>query len=98
MIVARREPGRPLAAHEASWQSTVAVPRVAPPRGNNQPILLETISNAPRVFHIHNFLSNAEAESLVAYSEANRDPVYGLHRSTTGVEHQVKLITFVRRK
>ena len=77
---------------------TVAVPRVAPPRGNNQPILLETISNAPRVFHIHNFLSNAEAESLVAYSEANRDPVYGLHRSTPGVEHQVKLITFVRRK
>ena len=66
------------------------MPRIhPPPRGVAAPITLETISNSPRVFHIHNFLTFEEADSLVAHSERNTDPVYGLHRSTTGVGSQV---------
>jgi len=42
---------------------------------------------------LHNFLSVAEADALIAFSEHNTDPLYGLHRSTTGVEHQVRSLT-----
>lgn len=67
----------------------VAVPRVSPPRGKAHPITVETISSSPRVFHLHNFITEAESDSLVAYALANTDPVLGLQRSTTGAEHQV---------
>ena len=71
----------------------VAVPRVSPPRGSAHPIVVESVSATPRVFHLHNFLSLAEADALIAFSEHNTDPLYGLHRSTTGVEHQVRSFT-----
>ena len=67
----------------------VAVPRVSPPRGKAHPITVETISSSPRVFHLHNFITEAESDSLVACALANTDPVLGLQRSTTGAEHQV---------
>ena len=60
--------------------SHVEVPRVTPPRGRERPITVEAISERPRVFHLHNFISEDEADALVAYSLANEDPVYGLHR------------------
>ena len=44
------------------------------------------------MFHLHNFLTTHEADSLVAHSLANTDPIYGLHRSTTGVEHEVRAL------
>ena len=72
----------------------VAVPRVTPPRGPAHPIAVESVSGVPRVFHLHNFLSVEEADALIAFSEHNTDPLYGLHRSTTGVEHEVGLVLF----
>jgi hypothetical protein len=74
----------------------VAVPRVPSPRGSAHPIVVESLSATPRVFHLHNFLSHAEADALVAFSEHNTDPLYGLHRSTTGVEHEVLRATVFR--
>ena len=67
----------------------VRISRIRSPRGPEKPIYVETISNKPRLFHLHNFLSIDEADRLVAFSESNTDPLFGLHRSTTGVEHQV---------
>ena len=80
---------------------TVRVPRVpqAPFDGGDEDggagvdraIVVETISNEPRVFHLHNFLTAGESDLLVAHALADTDSVTGLQRSTTGAEHQVKL-------
>ena len=50
---------------------------------------METISHSPRVFHLHNFLTEGESDALVAHALADRDAITGLQRSTTGAEHQV---------
>jgi hypothetical protein len=67
----------------------VGVPRVPPPKGAAYPITVETISHSPRVFHLHNFLTAAESDALIAYALNNKDPILGLQQSTTGAEHQV---------
>ena len=75
----------------------VPVPRVRSPRGKRRPITVETLSHSPRVFHLHNFISESESDALVASALANDDPVLGLQRSTTGAEHQVSFNKVRRR-
>lgn len=65
------------------------ISRVPPPKGAKFPITVETISHSPRVFHLHNFLTEAESDALIDYALNNKDPILGLQRSTTGAEHQV---------
>lgn len=43
----------------------VALPRIQSPRGPELPILVETISLSPRVFHLHNFITEAEVNHSV---------------------------------
>ncbi len=38
------------------------------PRG--MPIVLETLSTSPKVFYVHNFLSDVEADALVSFAQA----------------------------
>lgn len=69
---------------------SIVVDRVLSPRGPHNPITLETISHSPRVFHIHNFLTEKEADALIEHALNDKDKVTGLQRSTTGSEHQVR--------
>jgi hypothetical protein len=87
------EPGRWFVFPTGKLGRVVAVPRVPPPHGKARPITVETLSLSPRVFHLHNFITEAESDALVAFALANTDPVLGLQRSTTGAEHQVTLPT-----
>jgi prolyl 4-hydroxylase len=52
--------------------------------GLDRDIELETISTAPRVFYVHNFMSEEEADALVADSQDTVNNPYSLRRSTTG--------------
>jgi len=83
------DPGKWFVFPTGALGRVVTVPRVASPRGAQRPISVETISHSPRVFHLHNFITEAESDALVAYALANNDPILGLQRSTTGAEHQV---------
>lgn len=71
----------------------VAITRIEPPRGSGYPITVETLSHSPRAYHLHNFITESEADELISYALQNDDPVMGLQRSTTGAEHQVSHYT-----
>jgi len=42
------------------------------PRGADTPVVLETLATSPKVFYVHNFLSDAEADALVAFAQVSR--------------------------
>lgn len=50
---------------------SVIVSRVQSPRGLGLPVVVETISNSPRVFHLHNFLSDAGSLFPILPTHAN---------------------------
>lgn len=52
--------------------------------GNGEPIIVETLSESPKVFRLNNFFTSQEADELIAHTLNLKDPVNGLHRSTTG--------------
>ena len=52
--------------------------------GNGEPIVVETLSESPKVFRLNNFFTTEEADELIANALNMNDPVHGLHRSTTG--------------
>ena len=52
--------------------------------GNKEPIIVETLSESPKVFRLNNFFTHEEADSLIANALALSDPSNRLHRSTTG--------------
>ena len=39
------------------------------PRGKDHPVTLETLTTSPKVFYVHNFLSDEEAEALVNFAQ-----------------------------
>jgi len=82
-------PGKWFVYPTGSLGRAVTIPRVPPPKGSKFPITVETISHSPRVFHLHNFLTEAESDALIEHALNNKDPILGLQRSTTGAEHQV---------
>lgn len=51
-----------------------------------KPIVLTTLAESPRVFEVENFLSEQDADDLVAFTLSIDDDVYGLKRSTTGAK------------
>ena len=51
---------------------------------NNKPIVVETLSESPKVFRLNNFFTEEEADELIENALQLNDPVNGLHRSTTG--------------
>lgn len=51
---------------------------------NNEPLQLEVLSVEPRVFDIHKFFSDKEAEGIIAKALAETSATHGFHRSTTG--------------
>lgn len=53
--------------------------------GSDESIVLETISLSPRVFRLHNFVSEEETNALM-----NRAKMMGLERSTGGLQKQGK--------
>lgn len=63
----------------------VELPGVASACPGN-PIVLTTLAESPRVFEVENFLSEQDADDLVAFTLAIDDDVYGLKRSTTGAK------------
>ena len=52
----------------------------------DRPVVLESVSDYPRIFRIHDFFTNDEADVLIKNVEAITDERYKLKRSTTGVE------------
>lgn len=52
----------------------------------DRPIVLETINESPRVFHIHNFFSEAEATALVDFALNEQNEEMKLKRSSTGTQ------------
>ena len=52
--------------------------------GNKQPIMVETLSESPKVFRLNNFFTHDEADALIENALALNDPTNRLHRSTTG--------------
>ena len=53
--------------------------------GGADPIELEVLAKSPRVLYVHNFLSQEETESLVAFAESDANP-YSMQPSTVGPE------------
>jgi hypothetical protein len=45
------------------------VTMIDPPRGIEHPITLETLKTSPKVFYVHNFLSDEEADALVEFAQ-----------------------------
>lgn len=45
------------------------VTSIDPPRGIEHPITIETLKTSPKVFYVRNFMSDAEAEALVAFAQ-----------------------------
>jgi prolyl 4-hydroxylase len=52
--------------------------------GNGEPIVVETLSESPKVFRLNNFFTSEEADELIDNALNLNDPINGLHRSTTG--------------
>eukprot|EP00591_Stephanopyxis_turris_P004929 CAMPEP_0195512258 /NCGR_PEP_ID=MMETSP0794_2-20130614/4278_1 /TAXON_ID=515487 /ORGANISM="Stephanopyxis turris, Strain CCMP 815" /LENGTH=403 /DNA_ID=CAMNT_0040639999 /DNA_START=203 /DNA_END=1414 /DNA_ORIENTATION=- len=50
----------------------------------DQPIELEMVSSTPRVFHVHNFVSEAEVDQLTKRALDPKNP-YSVRSSTTGI-------------
>ena len=48
------------------------------------PIILETLSQRPRVFRLQNFFTDAEAEDLITHALSIEDDAFRLKRSSTG--------------
>ncbi|KAL7576628.1 hypothetical protein ACA910_005566 [Epithemia clementina (nom. ined.)] len=59
-----------------------ALPHVLDQTG--QPLSLEVLSLQPRVFDIHNFFSESEAQELIDKAIREQSETHKLHRSTTG--------------
>jgi hypothetical protein len=53
---------------------------------NGKPVLLETLEDWPRVFHVHNFMSDKEADMLISSAKSITDPTMRLKRSGTGAD------------
>jgi prolyl 4-hydroxylase len=51
----------------------------------HDPVVLESVSESPLVFKLHNFFTDAEADELIRGAEAITDPAFKLKRSSTGV-------------
>jgi hypothetical protein len=49
-----------------------------------KPIMIETLSRAPRVFKIYNFFTEAESNFLVERAQSMQDDAFRLKRSSTG--------------
>jgi hypothetical protein len=43
------------------------------PRGEGEPLVLETLAVSPKVFYVHNFLSDGEADKLVAFAQVHHE-------------------------
>ncbi|GAB5366902.1 hypothetical protein AAMO2058_001183700 [Amorphochlora amoebiformis] len=63
----------------------VTVNKISRPKDSSKPIVLETLSLQPKVFLVHNFISQEEADELIFRATDPRNP-YSLRRSTTGTE------------
>ena len=48
-------------------------------------VQLEVLASSPRILYIHNFLSESEANDLIAYAQSDANP-YKMAPSTTGTE------------
>ena len=48
-------------------------------------VILESVSDEPRIFKVHNFFSGDEADQLIVNIEAITDPQFKLKRPSTGV-------------
>lgn len=62
----------------------VEIKHVEMPLGDNKPIILETLSQRPRVFRLQNFFSDAEAEDLINHALSIEEEDFKLKRSSTG--------------
>jgi len=51
---------------------------------NGKPIILETLSQRPRVFRLQNFFTEAEAEDLIDHALSIDEEAFKLKRSSTG--------------
>jgi len=83
-------PNRP--GQHFMWPGMHAGHRVTVPgimSSSDEPIELETLSTgepgSPRVFYVHNFLSDDEAKQLIDFSTDPKNP-YGMQPSTAGTE------------
>ena len=79
-------PARLPRSHQFYWPShevghRVALPWMEMPRG--VPIELETLAASPRAFFVHNFMTDAETDMLIATAVDPKNP-YSIRPSTTG--------------
>mmetsp|Transcript_23931 Transcript_23931/g.35018 ORF Transcript_23931/g.35018 Transcript_23931/m.35018 type:complete len:504 (+) Transcript_23931:382-1893(+) len=65
-------------------------PNVLPPvPGIDQPIIIESLSETPRVFHVHNLFTEDESNAIIE-SAHQASGVLALQRSTTGTGDDLK--------
>jgi hypothetical protein len=85
------EVGHTVVLEDICGGGEVAIPRkgkrakrCVPPRGKDSPVTLETLSESPKAFYVHNFLSDEEADNLVSFAQDAKNNPYALRPSTTG--------------